>query len=159
MKSWQAIWKGRNPWPTAIIGYFVVFISFLIGFVAFASRQRVELVRKDYYDEEILFQQQIDRAKRTQPFHGRVFVNYDAAARGITVAVPPEHVSDGFSGKVTFYRPSDSQLDRRLELRPDSTGRLTIDARGIQGGLWRVRIDWSIRGLEYSYEDLVVIGL
>jgi len=159
MKSWQAIWKGRNPWPTAIIGYFVVFISFLIGFVAFASRQKVELVRKDYYAEEILFQQQIDRAKRTQPFHGHVFINYEAAAGRITVAVPSEHVSDGFSGKVTFYRPSDSQLDRRLELTPDSTGRQTIDARGIQGGLWRVRIDWSIRGLEYSYEDLVVIGL
>src|ERR1043166_2848691 len=70
MKSWQAIWKGRNPWPTAIIGYFVVFISFLIGFVAFASRQKVDLVQKDYYAEEILFRNRSNARNGPNHFMG-----------------------------------------------------------------------------------------
>ena len=159
MKLFQKIWKERNPWPTAIIGYFILFISFLAGFVAFASRQKVELVQKDYYASEILYQQQIERNKRTQPFHGRIFIKYDPALGNATVGVPAEHVVASLVGKVRFYRPSNAQLDREFVLRPDSAGRQTFDVTNLESGLWRVAIDWKVNGLEYSYETSLVLGL
>src|SRR5947207_839195 len=57
----------RNPWPIAIIAYFAVFISFIVTFIVWASHQRVDLVRADYYEAEIKFQQQIDRVERSRP--------------------------------------------------------------------------------------------
>ena len=57
---------GRNPWPIAIVSYFIIFIAFIAWFITFAMRQKMDLVRDDYYDQEIRFQQQIDRVQRTQ---------------------------------------------------------------------------------------------
>jgi hypothetical protein len=159
MKIFQKIWKARNPWPTAIIGYFILFISFLIGFVAFASRQKVELVAKDYYANEILYQQQIERNKRTQPFHGRVFIKYYPESRTAVAGLPAEHLSGSLVGKVRFYRPSNAQLDREFVLSPDAAGRQTFDVTRLESGLWRVKIDWKANGLEYSYETSIVLGL
>ena len=41
-----------NPWPWAIIGFFVVFVSCVFSFVIFATHQPMDLVRQDYYEEE-----------------------------------------------------------------------------------------------------------
>ena len=159
MKIFAKIWKSQNPWPAAIIGYFILFISFLVGFVAFASRQKVELVRKDYYANEILYQQQIERNKRTQPFHGRVFIKYDPATGKAVAGLPAEHLSGPLVGKVRFYRPSNAQLDREFVLNSDADGKQPFEVTNMESGLWRVAIDWKVNGLEYSYETSMVLGL
>src|SRR5689334_23052461 len=57
--------KRINFWPFAIIGWFIIFATFIAIFGVFAARQKVDLVRTDYYDAEIRFQKQIERQERT----------------------------------------------------------------------------------------------
>ena len=45
--------KSLNPWPYAVIGFFVVFISLIVIFIVFSLGQEIQLVRPDYYEEEI----------------------------------------------------------------------------------------------------------
>ena len=50
-----------NPWPYALIAFFTVLITVIASFVTWSLRQDMELVGADYYDQEMRFQQRIDR--------------------------------------------------------------------------------------------------
>ena len=72
----------RNPWPYAIIGWFLIFGSAMAAWVVVAVRNDPDLVRADYYEHEIGYQKHIDRLNRTAAFSGEVSVAYEASLRG-----------------------------------------------------------------------------
>jgi nitrogen fixation protein FixH len=148
-----------NPWPIAIIAYFILFIGGVITFSIYAARQRVDLVRPDYYIEEIQFQQQLDRLNRTQPISAQVTIAYNPGQQSITVALPAAHTHHPTSGRIHLYRPSDAHLDQDLELAVNPEGVQHLDARKLQPGLWKVRVQWTVDGHEYFFAQSVVIEL
>lgn len=148
----------RSLWPAAIITYFAIFITGLVAFGIWAARQNVDLVRKDYYAEEILFQNQLDSVSRTRPFLSEVAVDYSLARQTIQVRLPSAHVKQALTGRVKFYRPSDARLDRELPLQPDVSGAQQFDARALLPGLWKVRLLWNSGGENFYFDQSVVIG-
>lgn len=150
----KAAW---NPWPTALIAYFVVFIGCIIAYTAWALRQRVDLVGADYYEREIRYQQQIDRLGRTREFARDVAATYDAAQSAITISLPPAHAAPA-TGTIHLYRPADSRLDRELKLALDPQGRQRVDAGTLASGLWRARVQWTVNGQEYFFDRTLIIG-
>jgi nitrogen fixation protein FixH len=148
----------RNPWPYAIAGYFVVFIAFIAAFSTWAVRQKMDLVNKDYYADEILYQTQIDTAARTIPFNSQIVVDYDTARCAINIHLPAEHARSNASGRIHLYRPSDAQQDRELSLAPDVNGGQSVDASRLQPGLWKVRLQWKAAGENFSFAKQIVIG-
>jgi nitrogen fixation protein FixH len=149
--------KPFSPWPYAIIGYFIVFITGIAVFIAWAVTQDMDLVRKDYYDHEILFQQQIDRQKRTAELGAQAAVNYDATAHAITIQIPASHVA-GANGTIHFYRPSDAKLDHKVRLAPTPDGTQQINVQSLRVGLWKVAVQWTAGGQEYHLDRAIVIG-
>lgn len=142
----------RNPWPYAIIAYFVVFIAGIATFIAFAMRNDLELVRPDYYEHEIKYQAQIDRMERTSAIQGELGLNYDPTGKTVSLTLPA-----AAAGEVHLYRPSDAKLDRRVKLELDSAGRQKLDVSGLRVGLWRMRVSWTAGGSEYYFEKPLVI--
>ena len=82
-----------NPWPYAIIGWFLLFGSGMAAWVVVAVRNDPELVRPDYYEQEIAYQKQIDRLNRTASVRGEVSVAYDYSRNQVTLQLPPTHLS------------------------------------------------------------------
>ena len=78
-----------NPWPYAIIGWFLLFGSGMAAWVVVAVRNDPELVRPDYYEQEIAYQKQIDRLNRTASVRGEVSVAYDYSRNQVTLQLPP----------------------------------------------------------------------
>jgi len=148
----------RNPWPYAIIAYFIVFASAIAAWITFAVRQNMDLVRKDYYEEEIRYQQQIDRQNRTQAIRSEVNVSYDGTQQAITLTLPSTHARQQASGTIQLYRPSDASLDRTVQLVVNAEGTQRLDAKALRPGLWKVRIQWTTAGQDYSFDQSVVIG-
>jgi hypothetical protein len=149
--------KNQNPWPVGLVVFFIVFTAYIIGFVIFASRQKMDLVRQDYYDQEIRFQQQIDRVQRSAPVLADASIDYDRAGDLVTVSLPSAS-QNGMSGMVSFYRPSDAGLDSNVKLGLDAAGRQSVSVRSLQAGLWKVRVQWEAAGREYYFEKPIVIG-
>jgi nitrogen fixation protein FixH len=149
--------KIKNPWPVGLVLFFIVFAAYIIGFVIFASRQKMDLVRNDYYDQEIRFQKQIDRVNRTEPMRSNVGLDYDAAQKSIRIRLPRAAEGNGRSGSVSFYRPSDASLDTTAALAVDAQGTQRLDVGGLRPGLWKVRVAWSSEGREYFFEKPVDI--
>jgi nitrogen fixation protein FixH len=148
--------NSRNPWPIAITVFFIIAFSGLIAFIVFATTQHVDLVRSDYYEEEVRFQEQLDRVNRTRQIAGQVTVAYDSVQQCITVHLPAAQAA-GASGHIHLYRPSDARLDQELPLQLTAEGSQRVPARQLRSGLWKVRVQWSVGGQEYYYDDAVVI--
>jgi hypothetical protein len=141
----------KNPWPYAIIGYFVIFIAAMTSWIVFAVHNDHELVRKDYYEQEVNFQSELDRAARSATQDAAV--TYDMRKENVIVRVPGE-VS---GGTIFFYRPSGARLDRTFPLKTER-GEQSITVSGFAQGLWRVRVSWSAKGLEYHHDETLILA-
>lgn len=146
----------RNLWPIAITGSFALFFIGLVAFIAFASTHKVDLVRNDYYEEELRYQRQFDRVRRTQEFAEGIFIGYDATRQCITLRLPQEHVRQS-AGQIHLYRPSDAKLDQRIPLALDSTATQMLDTRKLRPGLWKVRVQWTSGGQEFFSDQTLVL--
>ena len=129
----------------------------MIAFIVLASRQNIDLVRKAYYEEELRFQQQLDRLNRTQAVSRQLEISYDSSRQSIRILLPPIHASANPVGQIHFYRPSDASLDHRLRLAVNGQGRQDIDASHLQAGLWKVRITWTVNEREYFFDQQVIV--
>ncbi|MEK7685929.1 MAG: FixH family protein [Verrucomicrobiota bacterium] len=148
----------QNPWPVAIIAFFALFISATLGLVIFTSFHRMELVSKDYYEQEIKYQDQIERLNRTQRIRSRVALSYDPVKQQITITMPPEHTRRHVEGRIHFYRPSAAGLDREVKLECGTDGLQVVNAANLRPGLWKVRVFWTAGQEEYFYDQMVVIN-
>ena len=158
MNAAAATQPRRSLWPYAIAAYFAVAIIGIVIFITWAVGQNMDLVRSDYYEQEILFQRQIDAVNRTRPFAKEIAVIYDLAAGTLLLRLPAAHLGQQLSGTVHLYRPSDAKLDRALVLSPGVDGEQVIAAGQLATGLWKVRLEWTVGGVPYHFEKSVIIG-
>src|SRR5262249_15302292 len=120
--------------------------------------QKVELVSGDYYEQELKFQGQIERVRRTERLGVEVFVGYDSSKRAITVTVPANQSQHPLTGHIQLYRPSAARLDQELPLQLNGEGRQSFDASHLRPGLWKVRVSWTAAGEDYFIEKKLVVG-
>ena len=149
--------KTRNPWPIGLVLFFIVFTGYIVGFVIFASRQKMDLVREDYYDQEIRFQQQIDRVQRSSPVLADAAIDYDRAGDLVTVSLPAVSQVD-LSGTVSFYRPSDAGLDTNVKLGLDPAGHQSSAFAPCAQDFGRCGCNGRHQAREYYFEKPIVIG-
>ena len=148
----------RNPWPIAITGFFVIAILFIVTFIAFAMRQREDLVSADYYEREVRFQGQLDSMNRSQSLAAQAVVTFEAAQQSIVITLPPAQ-TQGAIGNIHLYRPSDARLDRNVPLALNAEGIQRLNAKELRDGLWKVRVKWSFDGKEYFVDQPVIVAL
>jgi hypothetical protein len=146
-----------NLWPYAIIAWFVLFALALAVWVTVALRQNMDLVRSDYYEEEMRFQQHLDRLNRSAGLQSRVTLGYDPGPRLVTLRLPATAVASPTTGRIQFYRPSNAALDFELPLAVDAAGVQQLDVSSVRGGQWRVRVTWSAAAQSYFVEKSLVL--
>lgn len=149
--------KHFNPWPAGIIVAFAVFITATATLIVVATRNRMELVTHDYYEQELRYQQQMDRIGRTRALRSKIKVVQDAVRHRLTIQLPSEHVGHHAMGRIYFYRPSAAGQDQQMELEPDSRGEQSVDVGQFAPGLWKVRVFWTVGDAEYFSDKTVVL--
>ena len=147
-----------NLWPITIIAFFSVAICAAVSVVIFCTRQKVDLVAADYYDQEVRYQDQLDRINHASSLQAPAKVEYNTDTRRITVSLPPDHLNPSLKGWIQLYRPAASRLDQKLALEVDATGAQIIDAKSLNDGLWHVRVSWKQNGTDYYFDQKLVIG-
>jgi len=148
----------RSFWPLGITLTFILFAAGIATMIVVASTHQVDLIRPDYYDQEIKYQTQLDRLNRTARLSDSVRISYNEASQRITIVLPPSHASQGAVGHIQLYRPSAMGLDRELPLKCGSDGLQTLDATGLIPGLWKVRVQWTVENQEFFADQKIVIG-
>jgi hypothetical protein len=146
----------RNPWPYAIAGFFILFLAGVATILVIAARQNDSLVSKDYYEQEIRFQGQMDAIARAK--QAGAAIRFDAVAGKVFISLPAEQMKQKPAGKIVFYRASASELDREFPLEPQADGVQLLEVSPLAAGSWRVRVNWTAGGREFYLEEKIVLA-
>jgi len=138
-------------WGIAIV--YGLFLIVAIGSAIFTTNLDYFLVSEDYYREGIDYQRQIDKIKRTSNLSESVNWLYDQNTQTVQFKYP-ENLS---SGKIVFYRPSNSQLDRYVKIKIDENKQQIVNVRNWQKGLWKIKVDWQMNTETYYNEGSIDI--
>jgi len=142
----------RIGWGTKIAMLYGGFVLMMVALVMLASRQDSQLVAKDYYQQEIRYQEVIDAGKNQAALS--VPVTYKLDEKEITISFPPEFANETLSGSIEFYAVAESKLDKKFELKPEGN-QMVIARNEIKPSVYEARIRWESKGKEYYQETVL----
>jgi hypothetical protein len=146
-----------NPWPYGIGAAFIICAAFLVALVVLANAHRHELVSPAYYEEEIAYQAQMERASRARALAAPASIRADLPNRQLLIALPPDHAGRHPSGLIHLYRPANSSQDQKIALAPDARGEQRLDLARLAPGLWRIRLEWTVGGVGFFADQKMVL--
>ena len=128
-------------WGWKIMILYLGFMGMIIALVAASSNQKIDLVSKDYYKDEIAYQEVIYGTKNANALHAKATVK--ESATDVVIQLPEEMKNHSVKGTVLFYCPSNMENDRHLTLSTDADGKQTIELKKFSKGNYTVKIDWQ----------------
>lgn len=134
-------------WGKGILVTIIGFVALIITLVVISVRMDgIELVTENYYEEEIKYQEQIDKENSARELDREV-MRYDANSKSVLLDLPK-----GATGKLQLFRPSDSNLDQVLSFTAAGEGETSIPVQNLKAGYWKFQLNWSEGGKDY-YEE------
>ncbi len=143
-------------WGYKIIIVFIVFAAGILTLVTKSMRTKIDMVTKDYYAEELKYQQVIDGKKNAGALSAPVLIAQQA--EGIAVTFPQELHGTNITGKIKFYRPSDAGMDVEMPLHLSSEGMLVINRQLFHKGNYLVKVQWENGGKPFYQEESLHIN-
>lgn len=137
-------------WGKSIVLAFVLFAIFIGVLVTISVRQDIPLVSTNYYEQELNYQEQIERIKNTNALAEKPAVGI---VEGV-LEVRYSAMAQVTSGELELFRPSDASLDRKYALANTETVQ-RIDLKGLPGGMYKARMRWVQDGKEYYLENTI----
>ena len=136
-------------------GYKIAFVY--IGFVVFigilvfkASNQKFDLVTKDYYEEELKYQQVIDQAANTSGLSTPVSV--ETKKGELKIKFPDEMKNKKKYVDFYLYHAADAKRDFRKAIQL-SENELTQALPGAMSGMYELKLSWEAEGIRYYFEQ------
>lgn len=133
----------------------IAFAGLMTWFVIMASRNPEPLVTEQYYEQELKYQDRIERRSRALALSAEVDIR--AADGGLRLRFPEEMKGAPIDGRLTLMRPNDPAADRVLDVRIDTSGTFLVQGADLAPGRYNAVLDWSAKGITYCTEDRIVV--
>ena len=141
-------------WGTKIAIVYLLFVAGILFLVMQSSRQKIDLVTPDYYEQEIKYQERIDQSKRADALTGKLTV--DRSGDSLTLRFPEEMAEKAIRGNVWIYYPADESLDVKTSFETRNRQHLLVlPANGDRTGMFIVKTGWNCEGIEYYTENIL----
>jgi len=141
-------------WGHKILFVYVAFVAATLFLVFKASSQKDDLVTKDYYGQELKYQQRIDETERTNALSGKLQCDYKDGR--LTIGFPKDFLGETMSGSVVLYCPADENKDVTKDFTiKDSV--LEVAVPQDHKGAFELHISWQVSGRQYYYEQKIFI--
>ena len=142
-------------WGYKLMLTFIAF-ALMMGYLAYrAFGTNFELVGKDYYKDELRYQQVIDGTGRANLLS--TVVELRQSSDTISLQMPEEMRNKNISGAILFYCAYDSKKDRKFELNIGNDGLQFFNTSKVPPGLYTVKVDWNNEGKNYHTEKNLTI--
>lgn len=139
-------------WGHGIALFFGVFVVCMVSLVVVCMRQDdLHLVTQDYYQEEIQYQQQIDKMANARGLDYNIFI-FDAKVKTLALNLP-----QGAVGTLHLFRPSDARLDQKFPVNLGSEKKFFLDLKNLKPGYWKMLLTWEEGGKSYYKEQKINI--
>jgi hypothetical protein len=141
-------------WGKGIVLSFILFAGFLAVMVTIMMREDIGLVSKQYYQDDLQYQQKYERKQNTENLELKPAVSIEER-KFLKVYFPS--VSYVEAGAVTLFRPSSDKLDQQFQLRASADSVQVFTLKPLQPGTYRVKMEWKTEGKEFYLEKVIYI--
>lgn len=138
-------------WGLKITLLYVGFVAMILTLVFKASGEKVELVTKDYYAQELVHQDKMNAIRRASTWKGKILFSVEQDQILVTL---PETFPTFEKGEINVYRPSDSALDKSFPLNSDTN---VLKAKEWTTGYYIVQLSWELNKENYYLEETVFL--
>lgn len=139
----------KLSWGYKIAFVYIIFVAG-IGFLVFkASSQKFDLVTKDYYDQELKYQEVIDQSANTAKLSTSLIVEKSASELSITF--PAEMRSKEKRIDFYLYYPADAKRDFRKSININGN-EFTQALPEAMKGKYELKLSWEVDGVKYYFE-------
>jgi len=135
-----------------ILVAFITFAAYIFFLVYVCVKQDVNLVSKDYYHDELRYQEKLDQIN-----------NANHLAHPPSITIENGQVKISFEGNPTIQkgelkiqRPSSDKLDRNFSLAPEKTNQ-EFNLGHWKPGLYRASLTWAMEGKEFYFEKQIIL--
>ena len=146
-----------TSWPAGIFGVYGIFVIGLIVAVFLSLNNDVEMVTSNYYEKTLTYEDQITRIKNTKALTQQPDIAFNQDKSVMILTMPEILEEKNYTGKIKFFRPSNSSMDKSLKLQCDAQGKQIIPLSTLVSGKWKVQLLWSDGQKEYYFEKVIII--
>ena len=136
-----------------IVVAFILFAVFIGTLVAVCVKQDVNLVSKDYYKDELRYQDQIERINNTNrlvekpsivKIDGKLQVNFS----------DEQKIQ---KGELKLFCPSNPKMDRNYHISATDGNTQLFEIASLLPGMYKAKLLWIMAGKEYFLEQIIYI--
>lgn len=142
-------------WGFKIAILYLSFVALILALAIMAMRQKVDLVSKDYYEQEIAYQGKIDKKILTASLSESL--SWELQKNKLILKFPKQFAGKKISSQVYFFRPSDVNLDMSFSVNDTSINQF-VETNKLKKGLYKMQINWNANNHEYYNEGIVKIN-
>jgi hypothetical protein len=144
-------------WGNGLFVVIILFIIVLFVLVYKATRQKIDLVSKDYYPRELRYDEVVEKKKNAAALGDDISV--EQLNSGLRITLPGKLKNEFPEGVFHLYRASDEKLDIRDTIPPDSTMQFIIPASLLKKGKYELYVDLKDRDRKgYLFHKTVVVN-
>lgn len=143
-------------WGYKISLLYIGFVAFMIFMVIKSVRQDFYMVRDDYYEADLSYQDKYEQMENAAALQNEVQLSYDGEGN-LVLNFPEAFAQSEISGKIHLYRPSNGNLDQHFEIQKDADNSQIIPAGKLQSGLWELRMECQTQEKAYYFQKDVVL--
>jgi hypothetical protein len=141
-------------WGTKITLVYLLFVAGIMFLVLQSSRQKIDLVTPDYYEQEIKYQQRIDQSKRAEALTEKLSI--ERTGDSLIIKFPKEQRDREINCQLWFYYPADESLDVKADIRTNNGLAVMVLPRNeMRSGMSILKTTWACEGIEYYTETIL----
>lgn len=145
----------KMNWGTGIATMYIGFVAMILLLVVMSTNQKIDLATDRYYDEELKFQDKINKTERAEALPKPL--SWKVTPEGLLIQYPEFPADRNITGKILLYCPSNNKNDRSFPVAVQN-GQQFIAATNIPQGRYRLQIDWKNGSQTFWNEGVVVIS-
>lgn len=134
---------------------YLSFVGMILTLVFMCYRQKVDLVSKDYYAQELKFQDKIDAINNEKKLAGSI--THELNGKELILTADSLMDINGLVGTINFFRPSDSGKDVNLKMNFQNR-RQSLNTSALLHGVYKMQLSWSVNRIHYFKEDVIFVN-
>jgi nitrogen fixation protein FixH len=146
--------KIKFNWGTGIFIVIVFIFLGVIGFFIFSANLDINLVEKNYYEKELVYEQRISHMRNANNLPEKIRI--ESISDRLVLHFPDTVRNTELKGTIWFYRPSDESKDFTVPINLDDSLCQSIAKERISPGKYTLKIDWEMAGTRYYQEEVLI---
>jgi hypothetical protein len=140
-------------WGNKLVFVFIAFAALIGTLVYKAVNTKFELVSKDYYKDELRYQDKIDGVANAAAAGDISIVQQDGT---IQLQLPATLQNAAVEGEAWFYCKTNASHDKRFSLKMDS-GTQTFNTGDFEKDSYELKLQFTSGGSQYFYNGFITV--